>query len=211
MHAMNVPLPKKSWIPEEQEKFYTLLESDFIKNLLLEQNCEQLLEPEFKMQLDWINRMVSQLNSPLVFAHNDLISSNIMVTDKSLSNGDNIVICDFENASYQHRGLDLGMVLSEWGRLWASIDIPQSFVDDSTITKLLENYVNEMVKIFGNSYTDDSINSMKQLVKEVKVFALAFKMYLIVFYLMTVVTESGVSIDAKTTVVSSNIIAIFIL
>ena len=94
------------------------------------------------------------------------------------------------------------MIISEWGRLWASIDIPQSFADDSTITKWLEVYVNEMVKIVGNSYTDNPINSMKQLVKEVKVFALAFKMFLILFYLKTVVTVSDISIDPNTTVVS---------
>ena len=200
---MDVPLRKKAWFLDELNRSYKeFTSSDITNKLLVEENCEQLLEPEFKVQLDWICREVTQLNSPLVFSHNDLISSNIMVTDKSLPNGDRIVICDFEHAGYEHRGIDLGFVLSEWGRLWASIDVPQSFVDDSTIIKLLEVYVNEMVKIFGNSYTDNPINSMKQLVKEVKVFALAFKMLMILFYLDTVVTESDVSIDAKTTVVS---------
>ena len=98
MHAMDVTLPKKAWFSDELDKFYKLFKSsDFIDKLLVEENCEQLLEPEFKVQIDWIKGVVSQLNSPLVFSHNDLISSNIMVTDKSLSNGDNIIFCDFEH------------------------------------------------------------------------------------------------------------------
>ena len=203
LHAMNVPLPKKPWFSDNLDEFYeTFNSSNSSGKLLVKENCPQLCQPEFRAQIDWVKHMLSELNSPLVFSHNDLVSNNIMVLDHKLDNGDQVIMCDFEHGGYEHRCLDLGMILTEWGRLWTSMDIPQSFADDSTLKRLLQIYTNEMVKIFGNSYTENPVNSMEQLVKEAKIFSMAFKMFIILWYLKTVVATLDTSIDAKTSVVS---------
>ncbi|CAN1120427.1 Probable ethanolamine kinase [Linum perenne] len=54
--------------------------------------------------------LTSRLNSPVVFAHNDLLSGNLMVNDDE----DKLYLIDFEYGSYSYRGFDIGNHFNEY-------------------------------------------------------------------------------------------------
>lgn len=203
IHAMDVPLPKKHWLFEEMDKFYQeTLNTDRVKDLLNQVQCHALLRGDFKDEITWIRGVVTSLNSPLVFSHNDLLSPNILVLEGNRKIGEQLILCDFEYAGYGHRGLDLGTVISEWGRLWTDFDTKQNFPDDSTIKHLLEIYVEECERISGKGYTEKAINSLDQLVKEVKLFALAYKLFMVLLFLKPDGEDDLLPLDIKSIVVS---------
>ncbi|KAF7806371.1 putative ethanolamine kinase [Senna tora] len=57
-----------------------------------------------------LKELTSHLNSPVVFAHNDLLSGNIMTNDEE----DKLYIIDYEYASYNYRGYDIGNHFAEY-------------------------------------------------------------------------------------------------
>ncbi|TXG61294.1 hypothetical protein EZV62_012657 [Acer yangbiense] len=54
--------------------------------------------------------LAGHLNSPVVFAHNDLLSGNIMVNDEQ----EKLYFIDFEYGSYNYRGYDIGNHFNEY-------------------------------------------------------------------------------------------------
>ncbi|KAL6274796.1 hypothetical protein ACE6H2_025488 [Prunus campanulata] len=69
-----------------------------------------------------LKELTGLLNSPVVFAHNDLLSGNIMVNDEealylhcfSDEYPDKLYLIDFEYGSYNYRGFDIGNHFNEY-------------------------------------------------------------------------------------------------
>ncbi|GMY35889.1 probable ethanolamine kinase isoform X2 [Fagus crenata] len=57
-----------------------------------------------------LKELTGLLNAPVVFAHNDLLSGNIMVNDEE----EKLYLIDFEYASYNYRGFDIGNHFNEY-------------------------------------------------------------------------------------------------
>ncbi|XP_054157051.1 choline/ethanolamine kinase-like [Oppia nitens] len=185
IHAMNVPLKKKHWLLNEIDTISRhVLNCTPYRQLICEHNCETLKTYDIKDEIRWLNQTVQQCGSPMTFTHNDLLSANVMVLEDNNNDnsGDQLLICDYEYASYSYRGLDLSSIIGEWGRLWNDFKTAHNFVDDSTIKQLLNYYIDENIKIFGKEYTENANNSMDQLIKEVKVFALVYKMFMTLIF-----------------------------
>ena len=151
--------------------------------MIEELNCETIKSHDLKAEVQWLKDMSVKIDSPLVFSHNDLFSSNVLVLDNETATGDQLVISDYEYSSYGFRGMDLGTIINEWGRLRTDILTVHTFADDSAIKQLLQYYVSENEIIFGKSWSQNGMNSTKQLLKEVKLFALVFKIFMILFCL----------------------------
>ncbi|XP_038698396.1 probable ethanolamine kinase isoform X1 [Tripterygium wilfordii] len=58
-----------------------------------------------------LEELTGRVNSPVVFAHNDLLSGNIMVNDDE----GKLYFIDFEYGSYNYRGYDIGNHFNEYG------------------------------------------------------------------------------------------------
>ncbi|CAG2166894.1 unnamed protein product [Oppiella nova] len=194
VHALDVPLPKKHWIFREmdlncEEAYRRPAINEMIEGLNCETikshdlkaevqpainemieglNCETIKSHDLKAEVQWLKDMSVKIDSPLVFSHNDLFSSNVLVLDNETASGDQLVICDYEYSSYGFRGMDLGTIINEWGRLRTDILTVHTFADDSTIKQLLQYYVSENEIIFGKSWSQNGMNSTEQLLKEVK-------------------------------------------
>ncbi|KAM1508319.1 hypothetical protein ACFX10_017647 [Malus domestica] len=54
--------------------------------------------------------LTDRFNAPVVFAHNDLLSGNIMFNDEE----DKLYVIDFEYGSYNYRGFDIGNHFNEY-------------------------------------------------------------------------------------------------
>ncbi|KAL1357260.1 hypothetical protein HN51_009206 [Arachis hypogaea] len=57
-----------------------------------------------------LQELTDCLNSPVIFSHNDLLSGNIMVNAEE----DKVYIIDYEYASYNYRGFDIGNHFAEY-------------------------------------------------------------------------------------------------
>ncbi|CAG8652763.1 1994_t:CDS:2 [Acaulospora morrowiae] len=109
-NIVNTFPPKKDVIPEvwvNIDRWYPLackaVESD---------NKEALrLLNLLKDEIPRLKSILSKVNSPIVFAHNDTQYGNILrLADES----NQLVVVDFEYAGYNYRGFDIGNHFCEW-------------------------------------------------------------------------------------------------
>lgn len=68
---------------------------------------------ELKIELNQLKDVVSQINSPVVFAHNDLLLGNILYND--CDNRVNFI--DYEYADYNYQAYDIGNHFAEFAGL----------------------------------------------------------------------------------------------
>ncbi|XP_054157313.1 choline/ethanolamine kinase-like [Oppia nitens] len=180
IHSLEAPLKKQHWIHNELTNGWEQAKQQFpIDQLLDEYDCQTLKKYDLGKEIHWLNKTIEELNCPMVFSHNDVVHSNIMILDKPDDSGNCIMLCDYEYASYGYRGQDLGSIICEWGRPWTDFKSVHKFIDDSLIEQFLRHYIDENVNIFGDKYLENENNSLNQLMKETKVFALVFRMMVI--------------------------------
>ncbi|CAG2101433.1 unnamed protein product [Medioppia subpectinata] len=156
IHATDVPI-RRTVCPVFNN--YDMLYSDAMRlfdiNLLVNEcNCETLRDHNLSDELLWLRKTVDAVDSPIAFTH-----------------------LDFRG------GYDFGSAFADWGRLWDIEDTRIQFPTDNEIKPFVESYMKESVKIFGKEFTRDERNSLKNLIKEVKVFSLCGLMFYTLFTL----------------------------
>lgn len=134
---------------------------------------------ELKEQVKEVEYVAQNMNSPIVFAHNDLLSGNIMVNDTEMT------FIDFEYADWAPRGFDLGNHFCEY----AGFDCDYSrYPDRSRASLFAKNYIkmhSTLVAQDPNSPGDkhgypsvETIDAeIDKLVVEANVYSLAAHMY----------------------------------
>jgi thiamine kinase-like enzyme len=183
VHAMDVPINKNTnWIVVYFRSAYEEGFNKFpIKDFINELNLETLKKYDLKDEIQWLKKTMEDIGSPNVFSHIDFRGDNIMATEPH----DQIILCDFEYSSYGYRGFDFGSIAVEWNRhideLFKAENILDKYPNDSQIKAILKPYVEESERIFGKKWSEDTINSMDQLVKEVKLFSMAANMFVVLF------------------------------
>ena len=78
---------------------------------------------------------------------------------------------DYEYSGYGYRGMDLIPIVKEWGNYYV-LDRHVLYYppDESALRHLLQYYYDESVLILGHRFSDNPLNSVEHLIKEVKVF-----------------------------------------
>lgn len=79
--------------------------------------ARELLNIDFRSEIDFLDALFSNSDAPLVFSHNDLHQNNILLLhdpNRQASLDDPIVLIDFEYSSYNYRTFDIANHLSEW-------------------------------------------------------------------------------------------------
>ena len=206
LHAMDVPLKKgNNWLKTYFETtFEKALKKFPIEDMFKDWNLETLKKCDLKDEIQWFQKTMDGIKSPIVFTHIDFRGSNIMVTEPN----DEIILCDFEYSSYGYRGFDFGTIVVEWNRgaeaLFKSDNILEKYPNDSQIKTILKPYVEESERIFGRKWSEDKINSMDQLVKEVKLFSMAANLFVVVFWLENNEKDgTGIHLDKRVALVSN--------
>lgn len=110
LHGMLVPGPKNAqlWadLSKLLEKASTLsFEDDAKQKKYLSISFKQLQE-----EIQALKDISDKLISPVVFAHNDLLSGNLMYNDDE----DKLYLIDFEYSTYNFRGYDIGNHFAEY-------------------------------------------------------------------------------------------------
>ncbi|CAG8449126.1 7280_t:CDS:2 [Diversispora eburnea] len=124
-NIVNIFPPKKDTIPEvwiNVDKWFPLIDK-----ISYEQQIKLNLK-DLDNEIRELKSMLSKLDSPIVFAHNDTQYGNIL----RLDDGSNqLVVVDFEYSGYNYRGFDLANHFCDhvmWG-LWGIIQSFQSDID----------------------------------------------------------------------------------
>ena len=73
---------------------------------------------------------------------------------------------------YGFRGMDMVNIVKEWGNDNAFFDRQNLYYppEDSVLKHLLLYYYDESVRIYGQEFSDNPLNSVEHLIKELKVF-----------------------------------------
>ncbi|CAG2108024.1 unnamed protein product, partial [Medioppia subpectinata] len=194
-HSLTVPVPKNSaehtrsnifdkWF---DQKFRLSVRSGAVRKHIVAANLATFLRHDFVTETDWFQRAVRDLQSPIVFSHNDFNRRNILIretrdnnntTGSAADNTDNtghtmadIYLIDFDWSNYNYRGLDFGQYFSRFGQLDTDFGAGD-FPTDRQMWPFIDAYIDKMCDIYGNSYAELEINSRDVIIKETKVLAL---------------------------------------
>lgn len=122
IHALNVPISKEPcWIWNTMERWLRTSQEFLSQKPQLgrEQDSslvERLQQVDFQKEMEFLRQVVARVQSPVVFAHNDMQEGNILLKTgpKPATGIDRIALIDFEYCSYNYRGFDLANHFCEW-------------------------------------------------------------------------------------------------
>ncbi|KAB1209064.1 putative ethanolamine kinase [Morella rubra] len=109
-HEVEIPGSKEPQLWNDISRFFdkaSILKFDdnekqgIYKTISFEEVNDQIVE---------LKELTCLLNAPVVFAHNDLLSGNLMVNDQE----EKLYLIDFEYGSYNYRGFDIGNHFNEY-------------------------------------------------------------------------------------------------
>jgi thiamine kinase-like enzyme len=118
----------------------------------------------------WLKAILAS-NSPIVFSHCDFNRGNILIRENSNNNNPEIFLIDFDFSSYNYRGIDIGRYFSSWGHEDPMFGFGE-YPTDEQMSVFVCAYINESIKLSGNSYSELEINSKENIIKEAKLFTL---------------------------------------
>uniref|UniRef100_A0A8B9LIL5 ethanolamine kinase n=1 Tax=Astyanax mexicanus TaxID=7994 RepID=A0A8B9LIL5_ASTMX len=110
IHAHNGCIPKPNlWI--KMRKYFSLVATEFTdraSNARIRQEVpsKEVLEQE----MTWMKEHLSQLGSPVVLCHNDLLCKNIIYNEKE----GHVRFIDYEYSSYNYQAFDIGNHFNEF-------------------------------------------------------------------------------------------------
>ena len=143
-------------LKESPEKWRKLFES---------YKCKALLDCDMSSELEWLLELIPTFESPIVFAHMDFRFRNQMISDNE------VVLGDFELSTYYCRGLDFALFFEN------------TDPNKEVIKKFITEYVREGNRIFGETYSENPINSVDHILSETKQFSMLCSLGLANFFL----------------------------
>ena len=83
-----------------------------------------------------------------------------------------MVVVDYEFCNYEKRGMDFVHLVKEWGNDNAFFDRQNFYCppEEALLKHLLQYYYDESVRIYGQEFSDNPLNSVQHMIKELKVF-----------------------------------------
>lgn len=129
---------------------------------------------KFAEELVFLENMINNLYSPVVFCHNDLLAGNIMYDEKN----NYVCFIDYEYGSYNFRGYDIGNHFCEQTIIYNVEEYPHFIIDPSLYPSeenqriFFSSYIRKIKEIQG---LDQEVleEEIIKLSKEVEIFVLA--------------------------------------
>jgi len=109
-HQVEIPGSKEPQLWNDISKFYEKASGLEFDDIEKQRMYEAISFKEVHKEIFELKELAGHLNSPVVFAHNDLLSGNIMVNDEQ----EKLYFIDFEYGSYNYRGYDIGNHFNEY-------------------------------------------------------------------------------------------------
>ncbi|XP_027331926.1 probable ethanolamine kinase isoform X2 [Abrus precatorius] len=118
-HHVEIPGSKEPQLWNDIWKFFhkaSVLEFDDSK---MQDTYETISFKEVHDEIVELKGLCDRLKSPIIFAHNDLLSGNIMINYEE----DKLYFIDYEYASYNYRGYDIGNHFAEYAGFECDSDL----------------------------------------------------------------------------------------
>ncbi|KAL0612023.1 Ethanolamine kinase 1, partial [Plecturocebus cupreus] len=165
IHAHNGWIPKSNlWL--KMGKYFSLIptgfaDEDINKRFLSDIPSSQILQEE----MTWMKEILSNLGSPVVLCHNDLLCKNIIYNEKQ---GD-VQFIDYEYSGYNYLAYDIGNHFNEFAGV---SDVDYSLYPDRELqSQWLRSYL-EAYKEFKGFGTEVTEKEVEILFIQVNQFAL---------------------------------------
>jgi ethanolamine kinase len=100
------------------------------------------LSNKIRAEIEWLSELLNQTDSPIVFAHNDLLSGNILYRQED----EQLVFVDYEYGGWNYRGFDIGNHFCEYAGFDYS-KFEDVYPDKGTQIVFLKAYLEEEYKI----------------------------------------------------------------
>ncbi|KAM7509400.1 hypothetical protein LguiA_019853 [Lonicera macranthoides] len=109
-HQVEIPGSKEPQLWNDIFKFFEKASSLMFDDSEKQKKYGTISFQEVRSEIVKLKELTDRLNSPVVFAHNDLLSGNLMLNDDE----EKLYIIDFEYGSYSYRGFDIGNHFNEY-------------------------------------------------------------------------------------------------
>ncbi|CAO2607139.1 Ethanolamine kinase 1 [Lemmus lemmus] len=151
IHAHNGWIPKSNlWL--KMGKYFSLIPTGFVERFLSDIPSPQLLQAE----MTWMKEILSNLGSPVVLCHNDLLCKNIIYNEKQ---GD-VQFIDYEYSGYNYLAYDIGNHFNEFAGV-SDVDYslyPDRELQGQWLRAYLEAY--KEYKGFGSEVTEKEVETL---------------------------------------------------
>ncbi|MBA0797227.1 hypothetical protein Gohar_007942 [Gossypium harknessii] len=109
-HQVEIPGPKEPQLWVDMFKFFEKACALRFEDPDKQRIYETISFKEVHKEATQLKELTELFSAPVVFAHNDLLSGNLMLNDEQ----DKLYIIDFEYGSYNYRGFDIGNHFNEY-------------------------------------------------------------------------------------------------
>ncbi|MBA0710268.1 hypothetical protein Golax_025253 [Gossypium laxum] len=109
-HQVEIPGPKEPQLWVDMFKFFEKACALRFEDPDKQRIYETISFKEVHKEATQLKELTELFSAPVVFAHNDLLSGNLMLNDEQ----DKLYIIDFEYGSYNYRGYDIGNHFNEY-------------------------------------------------------------------------------------------------
>ncbi|XP_060175643.1 probable ethanolamine kinase isoform X2 [Lycium barbarum] len=109
-HQVEIPGSKEPQVWNDVLKFFTKASTLQFDDGEKKIKYETILFQEVHNEIIELKELTDRLNAPVVFAHNDLLSGNLMLNEDK----GKLYFIDFEYGSYNYRGFDIGNHFNEY-------------------------------------------------------------------------------------------------
>lgn len=165
MHLLqpdSLDIPQKASIWEKTERFMELMPKQF-SNSKKQERFEQLIKPYtvLEKEYEYLKENLSCLESPIVFAHNDLLLGNVLYNKKAAT----VTFIDYEYTAYNYQAFDIANHFAEF----AGLEIPDYslYPEEELQRAWLKVYLSEYKR---SEYVPE--NEINQLYVQVNKFVL---------------------------------------
>nr|CAD7589850.1 unnamed protein product [Timema genevievae] len=198
IHSMTVPIIKEPhwfWdtINRWKESAEATLNSDEPLGPATKDIIKKIKVYNFTIEIDWLRKLLTTVDSPVFFCHNDLQEGNILLCEEKKNSTQQImstaqlVVIDFEYCAYNYRGFDVANHFLEWTYDYTHVDYPYFIVDKQRYPSLdqqltfLRSYLHHTCKEQPQSNLHQNHSLMQEqeakLLKEVHSFTLASHLF----------------------------------
>ncbi|KAJ9548583.1 hypothetical protein OSB04_021126 [Centaurea solstitialis] len=109
-HQVEIPGSKEPQLWNDIFKFFERASNLTFDDHEKQKKYNTISFEEVHTELIKLKELTGSLDAPVVFAHNDLLSGNLMLNDDE----EKLYIIDFEYGSYSYRGFDIGNHFNEY-------------------------------------------------------------------------------------------------
>ncbi|XP_076919188.1 putative ethanolamine kinase [Bidens hawaiensis] len=109
-HQVDIPGSKEPQLWNDIFKFFKKASNLTFDDRQKQNMYKKISFAEVETEIKNLKELTVHLNAPVVFAHNDLLSGNLMLNDDE----EKLYFIDFEYGSYSYRGFDIGNHFNEY-------------------------------------------------------------------------------------------------